>query len=308
MALAASLVVVHIIIVVFMSEASPRIIAGYYNLDPTVATPPDSIDISPERRQWLEKQLAPSPVLAWKNKNYVVPDDNIPGATSSSTPQNIRVASVYLRILPDLESLSISERKEKFISIVLPLVLRANNELIARRQKITEDAERGDVEKIKYWAELYLIKDRDRDIDALVKELLIRVDTVPVSIVLAQSAIESGWGTSRFARQGNALFGQWAWTSRSGLKPNNPSNKRSVVRSFVNLFDSTRAYMHNLNTHDAYKDFRKKRVTTRGDHSASYYLIHDLDQYAEDGLYVQTLANIIDGNGFRRFDDAALDE
>ena len=113
------------------------------------------------------------------------------------------------------------------------------------------------------WARLYRVKSEGKSLEDLQRDLLQRADMVPVSLALAQAAIESGWGTSRFARQGNALFGQWAWQADAGLKPAEASNSRAVVRSFPNLFGSVRAYMHNLNTHSSYATFRERRTMLR---------------------------------------------
>jgi len=138
---------------------------------------------------------------------------------------------------------------------------------------------------------------------------LVRVDAVPVSLALAQAIVESGWGTSRFARQGNALFGQWAWSEHKGIKPYEPSNDRAVVRSFPTLFDSVRAYMHNLNTHFAYEEWRLARAENRNlDQSAlALRLIPELERYSEDGqIYIRKLGNLIRTNNLQYYNDAQL--
>ena len=126
---------------------------------------------------------------------------------------------------------------------------------------------------------------------------------------LAQAAIESGWGTSRFALQGNALFGQWAWQKDAGLKPARASNSQAVVRSFPNLFGSVRAYMHNLNTHPRYAAFRARRHLLRGRTKADlgYQLSNFLDGYAEIGeVYVAKLKTLIRSNDLGRYEVAKL--
>ena len=139
--------------------------------------------------------------------------------------------------------------------------------------------------------------------------LKIRIDEVPVSLALAQAAKETGWGTSRFAQEGNALFGQWTW-SGEGLKPKEAdSNKGHKVMKFNVLQASVRAYQRNLNTHSTYKDFRLARAELRdkGKDLDSLILSKYLDEYAETGNeYVKVLQKIIKQNNLKDFDDAKL--
>jgi Bax protein len=139
--------------------------------------------------------------------------------------------------------------------------------------------------------------------------LLRRVDTIPVALALAQAAIESGWGTSRFALQGNALFGQWAWTESAGIRPLAASNERAVVRSFGSLLGSVRAYMHNLNTHPNYQRFRLARqgLSPQNKTIKAGTLTTYLDGYAEIGTaYVDKLRAVISSNNFDQYARARL--
>ncbi len=127
---------------------------------------------------------------------------------------------------------------------------------------------------------------------------------IPVPIALAQAAIESGWGTSRFAIKGNALFGQWAWRDDAGLRPLTPTNDRAVVRSFGTLSGSVRAYIHNLNTHPYYENFRNARAALYDGpkEEKTKVLVKHLDRYAEIGaVYVTKLENLIRTNQFGRY-------
>ena len=139
--------------------------------------------------------------------------------------------------------------------------------------------------------------------------LKIRMDEVPVSLALAQAAKETGWGTSRFALEGNALFGQWTW-SGEGLRPKeSDKNEGHKVMKFNVLQASVRAYQRNLNTHSSYKDFRKARAELRdnGKPLDSLILAEYLDKYAETGdKYVEVLKKIIAQNSLKDFDDAKL--
>ena len=135
------------------------------------------------------------------------------------------------------------------------------------------------------------------------------MDEIPVSLALAQAAKETGWGTSRFAQEGNALFGQWTW-SGEGLKPkDSDKNEGHKVMKFNVLQASVRAYQRNINTHSTYKDFRRARAELRDQEKEldSLILAKYLKEYAETGeKYVEVLQKIIKQNDLKDFDDAKL--
>ncbi|MGK2907996.1 MAG: glucosaminidase domain-containing protein [Desulfuromonadales bacterium] len=145
---------------------------------------------------------------------------------------------------------------------------------------------------------------------ALQDILLRRVDTVPPSLVLAQAAEESGWGTSRFAVEGNALFGMWTW----GEEGITPVKQRSglgnyKIASYKTPLQSVIAYMHNLNTHQAYKKLRSRRAELRnaGSKVTGWDLASTLTKYSERGqAYVDSLRSMIKGNKLQSADDAFL--
>ena len=136
-----------------------------------------------------------------------------------------------------------------------------------------------------------------------------RMDIIPVSIALAQAANESGWGTSRFALEGNALFGQWTW-SKKGINPENKDpNKTHRVLQFQILKASVKAYKNNLNTHNAYKQFREERAKLREEKKVivGRNLTQYLKNYAAIGeKYVAILEDIIEKNSLEDFDNANL--
>lgn len=213
------------------------------------------------------------------------------------------------RIPPTHLDLSGAAQKQSFIDLVLPLITAANEEIDARRQAIIHAHRMGDRPSLDKWAKLYKIPSEALDDDALLTRLLRRADKVPVPIALAQAAIESGWGTSRFAKEGNALFGQWAWRASAGIRPLKAENDRFVVRSFSTLFDSVRAYIHNLNTHRHYADFRSARADVRAlpVDVRTDRLVRHLDSYAEIGLsYVEKLRRLIRSNNFYQYGTAWL--
>ncbi len=200
------------------------------------------------------------------------------------------------------------KRKELFLQIVLPLVLKENNNIRLDRKRlfnIINKSNNTDLEK--RWLDKkykqYGIPSKD------LSTLKIRMDEVPVSLALAQAAKETGWGTSRFAQEGNALFGQWTW-SGEGLKPKEADeNKGHKVMKFNILQASVRAYQRNLNTHKTYREFRLARAQLRdeGRPLDSITLSQYLDEYAETGKeYVKILRKIIEQNNLKDFDKAKL--
>jgi Bax protein len=200
------------------------------------------------------------------------------------------------------------KRKEFFIQIVLPLILQENNNIRLDRKRlfsIINKNNNNDLEKkwLNKKYKQYGIPSKDLSI------LKIRMDEIPVSLALAQAAKETGWGTSRFAQEGNALFGQWTW-SGEGLKPKEADeNKGHKVMKFNVLQASVRAYQRNLNTHSTYKEFRLARAQLRdaGEVLDSIILSEYLNEYAETGKqYVEILKKIINQNNLKDFDNAKL--
>ena len=143
----------------------------------------------------------------------------------------------------------------------------------------------------------------------IARNLLKHIDIIPNSIAIAQAAKESGWGTSRFAKEGNALFGQWTYDNSNGLLPAERVNGHEhLVQSFDNLSESFFSYMNNINSHKAYGSFREKRSEFRNNNQPlnSLILVHELSPYAELQNYTQMLELIIEKNKLYIFDDIQL--
>ncbi len=220
-----------------------------------------------------------------------------------------KVTPIYISVLPaEIGKIqSIKEKKEIFIKIVLPLILRANEEIISDRKKLFRilgkiKNTRAEKKWLKFKLKQYRVKNSD------LSELKIRMDIIPVSLAIAQAAKETGWGTSRFALEGNALFGQWTYTA-DGLKPENNITGDHKVMRFNILQASVRAYKRNLNSHRVYKNFRSERakLRERGEKINSLKLVKYLDKYAETGkLYTQILEKIIKQNSLMDFDQSKL--
>jgi Bax protein len=220
------------------------------------------------------------------------------------------VKPVALTLLPQEIKMieNTKKRKEFFIQIVLPLILKENNNIRLDRKRLFTIINKSNNTKLEIkWLEK---KFKQYGISSKALSILkIRMDEIPVSLALAQAAKETGWGTSRFAQEGNALFGQWTW-SGEGLKPkDSDKNEGHKVMKFNVLQASVRAYQRNLNTHSSYKDFRKARAQLRdqGKDLDSLILAEYLDEYAETGdKYVEVLQKIIKQNNLKDFDDAKL--
>lgn len=231
------------------------------------------------------------------------------------------VPPIELAALPgDLGELSsVERRKALFIRAVLPIVIGANQAVLRERAALDgllarleagRPLSREQRHRFVRTAGRYGLPELSAD-RAGIQRLLRRVDAVPVSLAVAQAISESGWGTSRFARTGNALFGQWTWDAAAGIVPAaRPGGATHRVRSFASLADSARAYLHNLNTHPAYAGFRKARAAARGESGVlpeGAALARHLTRYSERGAaYVEDVLALIRLNRLARLDTARL--
>ncbi len=225
----------------------------------------------------------------------------------------IPVPRQFLKRLPrDWRRLTQADaRKRAFTMIVLPLVLQANEQILSARDRLSGLRKSGGKKigaKDRAWlnklAVAYGLETAD------MKELTLRVDISPASLAIAQAAIESGWGTSRFATEGNALFGQWTKQGRRTMVPVDRSAGRTyAVRRFKTLAHSVAAYMRNLNTHRAYGKFRARRAELRAQGRAidGGALKNYLAPYSQRGSdYVLALRGLIDKNQLAVLDKALL--
>jgi len=224
--------------------------------------------------------------------------------------KNKLVKPISLTLLPaEIKKIENSnKRKDLFIQIILPLIIKENQHIRLDRKKLFTILNKSkNTNREKNWLNLkfkkYGVINKD------LSTLKIRMDEIPVSMAIAQAAKETGWGTSRFAQEGNALFGQWTW-SGEGIKPSDADNDSThKVMKFKVLQASVRAYQRNLNTHSSYKIFRSVRAELReeGKKLDSMILSDYLDKYAETGKeYVKVLQKIIKQNNLTDFDDAKL--
>ena len=224
--------------------------------------------------------------------------------------KNKIVKPINLSLLPsEIRNIeSTKKKKSLFIKIVLPLILEENNRIKVDRKKLFRILNKNrNSEAEKKW-----LNSKFKQYGVLNKDLStlkVRMDIVPVSLAIAQAAKESGWGTSRFAIEGNALFGQWTW-SGEGIKPAGvDSEEKHKVMKFKVLKASVRAYQRNLNTHGSYKQFRSARANMRdSDVELDSLILADfLDKYAATGKeYTKIIKQIIKQNNLQDFDKVKL--
>ncbi len=255
-------------------------------------------------------------------KELVLPDLNLKTKTvlnlfedveyDLKTVRNKKVVKpIYFTQFPkDLDEIKdVQLKKETFIKIILPLVVAENKKILDDRFKLKQIARKNNKlnEKDQRWLKQkyreYKIKKSD------INELQKRMDVIPVSIAIAQAAKESGWGTSRFALEGNAIFGQWTWTGK-GIEPLNKGKQENhKILRFPILRASVKAYKNNLNTHKGYSEFREKRSALRKKNRPldGFNLTGSLDNYAQTGKeYTLIIKKIILQNNLKDFETVKL--
>ena len=263
-----------------------------------------------------KKEKSPSQVT-----ELVLPNLNIKTETVLSLFEDVeydlktvryqkRVKPIYFTQFPkDLDEIKDTKlKKETFIKIVLPLVVAENDKILDDKIKLKRiTSKKMTSDKEKSWLRLKLREYKVKNSD--MAELNKRMDIIPVSIALAQAAKESGWGTSRFALEGNAIFGQWTWTGQ-GIEPlNKGKNEGHKILRFPILRASVKAYKNNLNTHRGYSEFREKRYNIRKRNKSirGLDLTDTLDKYAQTGKeYTDILEQIIKQNDLSDFEKVQL--
>ena len=209
----------------------------------------------------------------------------------------------------DLDEIqSVKLKKETFIKIVLPLIVAENEKILADRLKLKEiTSRRITTDAEKQWLRQKFLEYKVKK--SSVEELKNRMDIIPTSIALAQAAKESGWGTSRFALEGNAIFGQWTWSGQGIAPLDRESDKNHKILKFPILRASVKAYQNNLNTHKSYSKFRQKRSFLREKNKkvAGLELTETLNNYAQTGSeYTKKLNQIIKQNRLTDFEPVRL--
>ena len=211
------------------------------------------------------------------------------------------------------------DKKNIFISILLPIALRGNELVLEERELIKDALNSNDSYQIEYFSKRYKIKGykkinfvqlSDKQLEEIRSILLIKVNKIPISMILAQAIIESGWGSSRFAKEGNALFGEWTWQKGIGIKPQEKLDANYSVKNFNDISASLNSYILNLNRHEAYNEMRsyRNKKYTNGDPITGYEAANFLSGYAEIGYqYVTKVKDMIKFNKLERFENLVLE-
>ena len=268
-------------------------------------------DVLDDRHLYEDIEIETGPSLSVRIEasvlNQVFEDG---GYTLNQVRKSKLVKPFEVGMLPEeLKKIESSKiRKDLFIKIVLPLVLSENNRIKRDRRTLFKILNKNNNTK----SEKDWLKKKFKQYGVVSKDLStlkIRMDIIPVSLAIAQAAKETGWGTSRFAIEGNALFGQWTFSGK-GIKPaGSDKNDKHKVATFSVLKASVRAYQRNLNTHSSYKEFRKARAIQRDndENLNSLELANFLNEYAETGEeYTKTIKKIIQQNSLKDFDNAKI--
>jgi uncharacterized FlgJ-related protein len=243
------------------------------------------------------------------------------GYTEEAWDSGLReVSRVYLANMPSRwrgkysKEVQVSLKKEIFFRLLAPLILRSNELIMQDRERLKSFIDGADADA--GWVSALAL--RYRVIDSpesevgheQLKELINRVDMIPPSLAMAQTAEESGWGTSRFADQGNAMFGQWAWGDKAIKPEQQRAGKGNYgIAAFDSPQESVSGYMMNINTHRAYAPLREKRaqIRSKGQALTGVALAPTLLNYSERGQhYVDTLNSIMSYNKLGEIDEAHL--
>lgn len=209
------------------------------------------------------------------------------------------------QVLPPFnETQDVTVKKQAFTDFILPLVEASNKHIKEQRKQLLEirhsfrndkKLSNSQQKQLKVLAELYRV-DLALSLSEQISQLLTKVDLIPPALVLAQAANESAWGTSRFAVEGNNLFGQWCYQQGCGLVPlNRVEGAYHEVRKFDSVYQSVKAYMLNLNSNPAYQDFQQSRFEERktGELNGESLASH-LTSYSERGeAYVEELQQMM---------------
>ena len=275
-----------------------------------------------EKKSETNKNLEPKLEVKRKSVDEVIlPDLNLKTETVLNLFKDVDydlgqvrseklVKPIYFTQFPkDLNGLKNTQlKKETFIKIVLPLIVAENEKIFADRKKlIILSDKKFTTDPEKQWIRQKLLEYKVKKGD--LKELLVRMDIIPASIALAQAAKESGWGTSRFALEGNAIFGQWTWSGQGIAPLDRASNKNHKILKFPILRASVKAYKNNLNTHKSYSRFREKRSQLRAKNKkiSGLELTEMLNNYAQTGSeYTKILNQIIRQNRLTDFEPVSL--
>ena len=252
----------------------------------------------------------------FNNKNVVF---NWSTTILNYVKDDVPIPRMYFPYIPkNISQYEINKKKSVFIAILLPIALRGNEMVMEERKRMKVAFSTNNIYQIERFSKKYKVKNFKKinfsnlnrsGLRTIKLELLNKINTIPISLILAQSIIESGWGASRFAQQGNALFGQWTWKNDDGIKPKGNLDANFSVKNFKNLLESVNSYVLNLNTHPAYKELRNFRISqyNAGKSVTGNDMANFLEKYAEIGFkYITKVKNMIKKNQLSKFENSTL--
>lgn len=240
-------------------------------------------------------------------ENYEVNDNLIILESQKNLTSSLKYISPKWKI-------NFTKKKIDFIETILPLIAYENQKILLERTRlidiknyleIEKTLESNDLDYLLALSRKYKVTLVHKHKIDIINELLIKVNIIPNSIVLAQAANESGWGTSRFAKEYNALFGQYTYDVNNGIVPfKREEGEKHLIRQFSSINKSVESYFININSHYAYSEFREIRNKFKNQNLKFQInkLTETLRVYAQDKLYVQTLNSIIKTNKLEQFD------
>lgn len=220
--------------------------------------------------------------------------------------------------LSDTDFDYLNSNKKEFVKTVLPIIINENQQIIVTREFLNDlkiklqtfkTINNNEISKLNKIAKKFNIQYSNKHKLDLIEEILANVDIIPNSIALAQAAIESGWGKSRFAKEYNALFGEYTYDQNKGVVPlEREHGDKHLIKSFTSYNNSVSSYFKNINSHNAYKEFRDVRNIMRSKNNFSNIslLLNKLNSYAEDNNYVSNLHLVIEKNNFNKFDSKII--
>ena len=230
------------------------------------------------------------------------------------TQENIGHLPIISELPDDFSEIQdVPTKKKLFYLVTLPLIYNTNTSIMQERRMVIniekkyarKELNKNETDEIIRLSKKYKL-DYSEINTKLFRKLKQRINIIPVSLALGQAIIESGWGQSRFATEGNALYGQWTTSEDKGIIPQDrDEDKTHAVLKFKNLSESVEAYMFNINTHQAYYNFRViRRIDERIKYTDPISMkVKYLAAYAEIGdKYVDKLELIIASNNLQEFD------
>ena len=285
------------------------------NLDELVLTYCNTYDSYTVAKLYSEKDVLKNDIIRKnKNPNIIVKIKNKPLDPKSVSKIKVFNQNIEKSNFTEMDLDHLNNTKKNFVRTVLPLIINENQKIISLRSDLysinnkllkNNTISNNEIKLLKKLSRIYNVNFDNQHKSEIINKLLNKIDIIPNSVVLAQAAIESGWGTSRFAKEYNALFGEYTYDNNKGVIPLERKNgEKHLIKSFTSYNNSVASYFNNINSHYAYKEFRNLRsvMRDRNNFTNVKLLVEKLDTYAEDTNYIKTIKAVINKNKFNKFD------